>query len=69
MERLDKVYRQILLHYEVEADMEEVFEALKLHIHPTQNKIKRKRTAKGDASYDDDDEETEDPSQKTRSGR
>ena len=43
MERLDRVYISILRHYGVEVDMEEVFEALKIYVHPTQNKIKRKR--------------------------
>ena len=42
MSMLDGVYHRILRHYEVADDMEEVFEALKLYVHPTQNLIKRK---------------------------
>ena len=68
MERLDKVYKRILVHYKVEMDMEEVFEALKLHIHPIQNKIKRKKMkgseacgssgrGRDDDEYGDDEEE------------
>jgi hypothetical protein len=42
MARLDSVYRNILKHFGVESDMEEVLEALKLYVHAGQNKIKRK---------------------------
>ena len=54
MAKLDKVYPNILKHFNTTADMEEVFEALKLHVHPTQNKIKRKFVK-------DEDEEEEGP--------
>ena len=54
MERLDRVYNMILRHYCVEVDMEEVFEALKLYVHPTQNKIKRKRVHDEECEEDDD---------------
>lgn len=42
MARLDSVYRNILKHFGVESDMEEVLEALKLYVHAGQNNIKRK---------------------------
>lgn len=39
MERLDKVYLQILKHYGVKGDMEEVFEELKLYVNPKRNRL------------------------------
>ncbi len=42
MARLDSVYPNIMRHFGVMGEMEEVLEALKLYVHAGQNKIKRK---------------------------
>ena len=44
MDRLDKVFPQILKHFEMEDDMEEIMEACNLYIAPPQNRLKRKRS-------------------------
>jgi hypothetical protein len=42
MARLDSVYPNIMRHFGVMSEMEEVLEALKLYVHTGQDKIKRK---------------------------
>jgi hypothetical protein len=59
MELLNRVYPQIIKHFGVTADMEEVFEALKIYVNLNQNKIKRKWVK-------EEEDEDENPSQRMK---
>jgi hypothetical protein len=48
MEVLNRVYPQILKHFEMEDEAEEVFEACKIYLNQTQNCLKRKRVVDED---------------------
>jgi hypothetical protein len=45
MERLDAVYTQILKHFNMEGESEEIFDACSLYFDADRNRLKRKRTA------------------------
>ena len=59
MELLNRVYPQIIKHFGVTVDMEEVFEALKIYVNLNQNKIKRKWVK-------EEEDEDENPSQRMK---
>ena len=48
---LNRVYTQILKHYQMEDDEEEVFEACKVYLHPVQNRLKRKRVEEDEEPF------------------
>ncbi len=50
MARLDKVYTQILKHFKMEHETEEIFEACNLYFDIDRNRLKRKRTVTEDDS-------------------
>jgi hypothetical protein len=50
---LERVYTQILKHFEMETDMEEVMDACKIYVHAEQNRLKRKRPLLSDEERDE----------------
>lgn len=58
MERLDKVYHQIMRHYGVASDIGEVFDALNLHIY--NDKIKRKKREQEEGCFEEEEDEDND---------
>ena len=52
MNRLDRVYMQILKHFDMENEIEEVLDACKIYVHPEQNRLKRKRFVEAEEEVD-----------------